>query len=304
MNLFTVLTSITYYPLVIIWILFSCIKNLRLPKHNVIFLTILNNESSCSLFNSIYLEILYSSKLGYLIPDIILARPEIILIIINLIFVILIIILIRWWFKQTSELKCLIKQQTKELKQYKEQLRSEIKGRKIIESQLKKLSIIIEQSPSTTIIVDIIGNIEYVNPKFTQITGYSAEEAIGRNPRILKSGQHTKEFYQNMWDTILYGEEWRNEFHNRKKDGSLYWEYASISTIKDKNGNITNFIKVAEDITERKQAEQALQESKEQLHAILNNSATVIFLKDMSGRYLFINKRYENIFNISNQQMV
>ncbi|MFK5971258.1 MAG: PAS domain S-box protein [Candidatus Marithrix sp.] len=311
MNLFTILTPITYCLLVIIWLslLFFCIKTLRLQQYNIIFLTILAVESFRSLFDSIYFGILYSSKLGYLIPDIytILIRPEIAIIpiIVNLISVILIIIiLVRWWFKYENELKFLVKQQTKELKQYKEQLQKEIKRRKIVEDQLKKLSVVIEQSPSTTVIVDITGNIEYVNPKFTQITGYSAEEAIGRNPRILKSGQHTKEFYQNMWDTILYGEEWRNEFHNRKKDGSLYWEYASISTIKDKNGNITNFIKVSEDITERKQAQQALQESKEQLHAILNNSATVIFLKDMSGRYLFINKRYENIFNISNQQII
>jgi len=261
------------------------------------------------LFDSIYFGIAYVSKLGYLTQDIhiFLTSPEIIIIptAINLISVILIIIiLIFWWFKHENELELLVKQQIKELKYSNEQLRKEIEERKIIEEQLRKLSVVIEQSPSTTVIVDIVGNIEYVNPKFTQITGYTSEEAIGRSPRILKSGQHPKEFYQNMWNTILHGEEWRDEFHNRKKDGTLYWEYASISTIKDGNGNITNFIKVAEDITERKQAQQELQESKEQLHAILNNSATVIFLKDMSGRYLFINKRYENIFNISNKQIV
>ncbi len=313
MNLFTILTPITYWLLVIIWalLLIFCIKNLRLqqPKHNVIFITILAIESFSSLFDSIYFGIAYVSKLGYLTQDIhiFLTSPEIIIIptAINLISVILIIIiLIFWWFKHENELELLVKQQIKELKYSNEQLRKEIEERKIIEEQLRKLSVVIEQSPSTTVIVDIVGNIEYVNPKFTQITGYTSEEAIGRSPRILKSGQHPKEFYQNMWNTILHGEEWRDEFHNRKKDGTLYWEYASISTIKDGNGNITNFIKVAEDITERKQAQQELQESKEQLHAILNNSATVIFLKDMSGRYLFINKRYENIFNISNKQIV
>ncbi|MDM8565807.1 PAS domain S-box protein [Candidatus Halobeggiatoa sp. HSG11] len=304
MNLFALLTPITYWLLVILWafLLFFCIKLLRLQQYNTILLTILIIESARSLFENFYFGILYTSQSGYLTTDIynFLIRSEIIIIpqLFSLIVIIAIIgILLRWRPQHENKLELLLQQRTDELQH-------EIRTRQKAEEQFKKLSIIIEQIPSSTVIVNVQGNIEYVNPKFTQITGYTAEEAIGQNPRILKSNLHTKEFYRNMWNVILSGKEWRNEFRNQKKDGTLYWEAASISTIKNADNEITYFIKVAEDITERKKAQQELQENKEQLHAILNNSATVIFLKDTTGRYLFVNKRYEDIFGISNQQII
>lgn len=107
-------------------------------------------------------------------------------------------------------------------------------------------------------ITDTNGIIEYVNPRFTELTGYTQEEAIARNPRFLKSGKHSKEEYEQMWTMIASGQEWRGELTNRKKDGEFYWESASISAVRNHRGVITNFIKVAEDITNRKSIEEEL----------------------------------------------
>jgi len=132
----------------------------------------------------------------------------------------------------------------------------DISARKRAEDDLRKLSRAVEQSPSTVVITDIWGHIEYVNPKFVQTTGYTLEEAIGQNPRILKSGEMPSEGYQKLWETISSGGEWRGELHNKKKDGELYWEFASISSIRDPAGNTTHYLAVKEDITARKQAEE------------------------------------------------
>jgi PAS domain S-box-containing protein len=123
---------------------------------------------------------------------------------------------------------------------------------KMADEQIRKLSRAIEQSPASVIITDTKGSIEYINPKFTELTGYSLAEALGKNPRFMKSGHTKKNEYENLWRTIISGEEWRGEFHNKRKDGSLYWEQASISSIKDFDGKITHFLAVKEDITEKK----------------------------------------------------
>ncbi len=141
----------------------------------------------------------------------------------------------------------------------------DISERKEAETQLKKLSQAVDQSPASVVITDLEGKIEYVNPKFTRVTGYSLSEAIGENPRILKSGIQTTEFYRDMWKTIIAGKEWHGEFHNLKKNGEPYWESASISPIRNSNGKITHFLAVKEDITSRKLAEEALRESEETL---------------------------------------
>ncbi len=126
------------------------------------------------------------------------------------------------------------------------------------EVELKKLSLAVQQSPVGIVITDAEGNIEYVNPSFETATGYSIDDVLGKTPRILKSGEHSIEFYKDLWDTILQGNEWRGEFHNRKKNGDLYWETASISPIKNEDGRITHFLGVKEDVTERKLLEQQL----------------------------------------------
>ncbi len=141
----------------------------------------------------------------------------------------------------------------------------DITERKQAEEQLRQLSVAVEQSPSTVLITDTQGKIEYVNPKFTQITGYTTEEAIGQTPRLLNSSKHPLKFYQALWNTIQSGKEWRTKFHNKRKDGTLYWESALIYPIRDEDNQITHFIKLGADITEQKQAEEALRKSEAML---------------------------------------
>jgi len=135
------------------------------------------------------------------------------------------------------------------------------------EDLLRNLSLAVQQSASTIVITNKDGAIEYVNPKFTDLTGYTAEEAIGQNPRILQSGLVPPEAYETMWKTILAGQEWRGEFCNKKKNGELYWEIGSITPIKDRDGHITHFLAVKEDITQLKQAQEELEARNRELDA-------------------------------------
>jgi PAS domain S-box-containing protein len=128
----------------------------------------------------------------------------------------------------------------------------DITNRKRAEAELFKLSRAVEQSPASIVITNLEGKIEYINPKFTQLTGYTSAEALGQNPRILKSGDIPSEEYKQLWQTITSGKEWQGEFHNKKKNGELYWESATISPIKDASGKTTNYLAVKEDITEKK----------------------------------------------------
>jgi PAS domain S-box-containing protein len=157
---------------------------------------------------------------------------------------------------------------------------TDIDDRKRAEEQLRKLSRAVEQSPGSVVITDRGGNIEYVNPKFVQLTGYTLEEALGKNPRILKSGEHRAEMYEQLWRTILSGGEWRGEFHNKKKNGELFWESVAISPIRNAEGAITHFLAVKEDITERKRAEEALGRSNRELRAISNCNLTLLHATD------------------------
>jgi PAS domain S-box-containing protein len=132
---------------------------------------------------------------------------------------------------------------------------TDITGWKKDQMQLRQLSRAVEQSASSIVITDLEGRIEYVNPKSLRLTGYSPEELIGKKPSILKSGATPAEEYKRLWGTITSGGDWKGEFHNRKKNGDLYWESAQISPIKDANGVVTHYLAVKEDITERKQME-------------------------------------------------
>jgi PAS domain S-box-containing protein len=137
----------------------------------------------------------------------------------------------------------------------------DISNQKVVEENLRKLSQAVEQSPASIVITDLNGDIEYVNQKFSEVTGYSFQEVYGKNPKILKSGEMSPQAYQELWQTICLGKEWKGEFHNKKKSGELYWEKASISPIKDNNGVITHFLAIKEDITESKKSKEILQES-------------------------------------------
>ncbi|MFA6291904.1 MAG: PAS domain S-box protein [Victivallales bacterium] len=151
--------------------------------------------------------------------------------------------------------------------------------RQMMEAEFNMLVLAVEHSPASIVITDVRGNIQYANPKFTFLTGYALKEVIGKNASILKSGTHSPEYYREMWDAILSGGEWNGEFHNRKKNGELYWEFESISPIVTK-GEITHFIGIKEDITERKEYEKHLREAKEMAESA--NRAKSEFLANMS----------------------
>ena len=127
----------------------------------------------------------------------------------------------------------------------------------------RKLSTAIEASPVSIVVTDVEGTIEYVNPKFCDVTGYTFDEAVGENPRVLKADGQPDEIYKELWDTITAGKEWRGELCNKKKSGETYWESASISPIFGPQGEISHFVAAKEDITERKQARVALAEAKD-----------------------------------------
>ena len=127
--------------------------------------------------------------------------------------------------------------------------------------EIRKLYQAVEQSPVSIVITDPTGAIEYVNPVFTQLTGYPMDEVCGQNPRFLKGDKTTLEEYRHLWQTITAGGQWHGEFHNRRKNGTLYWENATISPIVDAQGRITHFLAVKEDITERKALESQLRQA-------------------------------------------
>jgi PAS domain S-box-containing protein len=180
----------------------------------------------------------------------------------------------------------------------------QIAERKRAEDELHKLSLAVEQSPASIVITDTTGAIEYVNPKFIQLTGYSFKEALGNNPRILKSGEKKSEEYVQLWDTITSGNEWRGEFHNKKKNGELYWESAVISPIKDVYSRITHFLAVKEDITDQKQAEEALRISEEKFRAIFENNSSAIAIIEPDTTISLVNDAYCQMSGYTKQEVI
>ena len=134
-------------------------------------------------------------------------------------------------------------------------------ARQQAQEEIRKLSRVIEQSPASVLITDRNGSIEYANPRFTQLTGYTLEEVRGCNPRLFKGDHTSAAEYKQLWNNITQGREWRGEFHNRKKGGELFWESALISPIVDAAGHITHFVAIKEDITEHKFLQEKLRQA-------------------------------------------
>jgi len=153
-------------------------------------------------------------------------------------------------------------------------------------AQLRQLSTAVEYSPASIVITDRKGAIEYVNPQFEQCTGYSFAEAIGQNPRILKSGKRTSDEYAALWATITGGGVWRGEFENVRKDGSHYWEMASIAPILAADGAISGFVAVKEDITLQKQSERELREREAKLASLIASLPDMMFVIDRARRII------------------
>lgn len=173
----------------------------------------------------------------------------------------------------------------------------DITGQHNLERTMRRLSRAVEQSASVIVMTDTEGTIQYVNPRFCITTGYPAEEAIGLNPRILTSGEMPPEGYADLWRTITSGKDWHGDFHNKRKDGSLYWESATISPLTDKNGSITGYLAVKEDITEQKANEQRIQQlfqqveqAKQEWEQTLDHLHDFIILADADHRIRRFNR--------------
>jgi PAS domain S-box-containing protein len=146
----------------------------------------------------------------------------------------------------------------------------DITERKLTEAQLRKLSLAVEQSPESIVITDIDANIEYVNDAFIQTTGYSREEVLGRNPRILHSGHTSRDTYAALWDAMRRGLPWKGEFYNRRKDGSEYVELARITPLRQADGAISHYVAIKEDITEKKRLGEELDAHRYRLESLVD----------------------------------
>lgn len=155
----------------------------------------------------------------------------------------------------------------------------------------------IEHGSGSVIVTDVKGCIQYVNPAFVKITGYAREEAIGKNPRILKSGETPHGQYKQLWETIVSGNEWEGEFHNRKKTGEYYWVFATISPMKNEEGAITHFVAIQREITERKRKEV-------RFNAFVKNTADALIAIDEQGVVELFNPAAEKMFGYKKEEVV
>ncbi len=189
--------------------------------------------------------------------------------------------------------------------QQRQQLAAEVQERRQVEQTLRKYLRALEQSANSVIITDYNGVIEYVNPKFSETTGYSQAEVIGANPRILKSGRTSREQYKRLWQTITGGGEWHGEFRNRRKDGALYWESATIAPIRDDQGVITHFVAIKEEITQRKRTEAALHASELKYRSVFATVGDALFLiNDQDGRILSVNPAASKLYGYTREEFL
>ena len=175
----------------------------------------------------------------------------------------------------------------------------DISERKLQEQEFRKLSIAVQQSPISIMITDTNGTIEYVNPQFLKLSGYSMRELIGENPKILSSGKTSKKEYDEIWKTITSGKTWHGEFLNRKKDGKLYWEDATIGPILDENGIIANFIGLKVDITTQKKALTELKDIHHIYQQTIENTSSVPYRRSyQSDSYEFVGGGIQNLLGL------
>lgn len=180
---------------------------------------------------------------------------------------------------------------------------TEITQRKKEEAERIKFSLIIEESPTIIVITDSNANIKYVNKKFLVTTKYSSKEVYDKNPSVLKSGVHTNDFYKDLWETISSGKNWSGEFYNKKKNGEFYYEAANIFPIFDSQDKISNFIKISEDITERKENEKKLKKYREHLEELVKERTKEVEEKNkkLSNQIKIFVGRELKIKNLENE---
>ncbi|EHJ49070.1 PAS/PAC sensor signal transduction histidine kinase [Solidesulfovibrio carbinoliphilus subsp. oakridgensis] len=180
---------------------------------------------------------------------------------------------------------------------------TDITARKRADASLRLLWAAVEQSPASIVITDADGTIEYVNPHFTVLTGYTPEEARGQNPRLLKSGVHPPAFYAALWETLRSGRVWRGEFCNRTKEGGIYWEDSSISPVRDEAGRITHFVAVKEDITAQKERKDRLRRLMAEFEALFDASSVGIVHLGPDRRVVRVNRRFSELFGLASMEM-
>lgn len=190
--------------------------------------------------------------------------------------------------------------QTRQLVLFSRDVTSERKA----QERLQTLSRAVEQSPAIIVITNAQGEIGYVNPSFTQKYGYTLEEVLGKNPRLLKSGRHDAAFYQDIWRTLAEGRDWTGEICNRAKNGREIWEKASISPVLDDAGQVTHYVSVKEDVTEQRLALQTLAENEEKIRAMSEASQDGMIMIDDTGHVVFWNRAAEAIFGYSREEML
>jgi len=160
----------------------------------------------------------------------------------------------------------------------------------------------LESAANAIVITDLQGSIQWVNPAFTVLTGYTTEEALGRKPSLLSSGAQDRHFYQTLWNTILSGAVWRGEITNRRKDGNRYVEEMTITPVCSDKGEITHFIAIKVDITERKRAEEALREAEERYRLIFEQNSMGISQSSVEGRYLRVNPAFARMLGYNSPE--
>ncbi|ADC61995.1 PAS domain S-box protein [Allochromatium vinosum] len=198
----------------------------------------------------------------------------------------------------------------------------DITERKRIESELTKRSLAVEQSPESIVITDLDGRIEYVNDAFIANTGYTRAEALGQNPRILKSGRTPKAIFDELWACLLRGEVWHGELVNRRKNGELYTEVASISPIRQSDGRITHYLAIKSNVTEQKRLAEELEQYRHHLEelveartlelrqqmrslkALIDNLPHMAWMKDREGRFVAVNRAFAEIKGRSPDEII
>ncbi len=176
-------------------------------------------------------------------------------------------------------------------------------GRQRLEAENTRLAVAIAQAAEAVMMTDRDGTVQYVNPAFTTITGYAADEVIGRNPRVLKSGRHDAAFYRELWQTILRGCNWHGEVINRRKDGTLYREEMTIAPVRGASGAAEGFIAIKQDVTERRRRDQLLKESEEQYRLLVSNIPDVIWAADDQGHTVFITPNIEAMYGYTPREI-
>lgn len=177
-------------------------------------------------------------------------------------------------------------------------------SKKAADIEKRYLLLAVEQNTASIVITDTRGNIKYVNPKFEEITGYSFDEVKGQNPRVLKSGETSSVEYKQMWETISAGRGWKGVFHNRRKNGELFWESASLSPIKDHLGIVTGYLAIKDDISIEKQMEEDLTRREKRFHTLWEHSLDAMRLTDSQGHLIMVNEAYCKLFGLPKEDLI